>query len=147
MDLLIVLLATGSATMVMTIFSHILSWYTDYVFNEAHLLNLLFDNAKESNKRRKNINHINGWLVHIAIGLGMGIGLYFAFLTPSLMNNLLKAIAWGILAGGLGIIGWLLLFNVYGKPEKTSLKPFFVQLVFAHILFTLVCFAVFKFFH
>ncbi|MFC4097281.1 hypothetical protein [Euzebyella saccharophila] len=147
MNLLIVLLATGLATIVMTIFSHVLSWYTAYVFNEAHLLNLLFDNAKESKKRRKNINHINGWLVHIAIGLGMAIGLYFAYLTPFLMNNLLKAIAWGILAGALGIIGWCLLFNVYDKPEKTSLKPFFVQLVIAHILFALTCFIVFKFSH
>lgn len=147
MDLLIVLLATISATVVMTIFSHIVSLNTEYIFNEAHLLNLLFDNAKESNKRRENINHTYGWLVHLAIGLGMAIGLYFAFLTPLLMNNVLKAFSWGILAGVLGIIGWFLLFNVYGKPEKTSLKHFFIQLVFAHILFSLVCFGVFKFFH
>lgn len=147
MDVLIVLLATTSGTLLMTLFSHLLSINSELIYNEAHLLNLLFDNAKEETMRRRNLNHLHGWLVHFAIGLGMAIGLYFIHLTPGLMNTVLKAVLWGIIAGTVGVLGWLLLFNVYGIPKKASLKPFFIQLVVAHTIFTLTCFIIFKISH
>lgn len=144
MVLLIVHLATLMATTLMTIFSHFLTRRMKLIFNEAHLLNILFDRTKGLRKKRENHNHIIGWSVHFGVGLMMAIALYFLFLTPFLMNTFLKALGWGIFAGGLGILGWLLLFNVYGVPERTSGRAFFIQLIFAHIIFTLTCYAVFR---
>lgn len=82
MVLLIVHLATLMATTLMTIFSHFLTRRMKLIFNEAHLLNILFDRTKGLRKKWENHNHIIGWSVHFGVASMMAIALYFFSLPP-----------------------------------------------------------------
>lgn len=130
------------ATFVMTGFSYMLARIRDDNFRQPELLNtLLFERKKLVYSKRHNLA---GWTIHFLIGVGM-ISLlnalwYFDIVSPSYFN----AMVIGIGAGALGVLGWHLIFRSSAIDPPVVLKHFYLQLVVAHIIFTITGLALYK---
>ncbi len=82
-------------------------------------------------------NHVVGWIIHYGIRLiftGIFIFLYYInFLNLTLPPVFL----FGVGVGVIGILGWHFMFSINSNPPRLHLKAFYVQLLFAHVVFSL----------
>ncbi|PKA96757.1 hypothetical protein B0O79_0396 [Flavobacteriaceae bacterium MAR_2009_75] len=146
MHFAIIILASIVGTILMTAFSQLLAVLTGHKFNEAHLLNALFNNAVNSNSDISK-NDIRGWSIHLLIGLIMVLGLWVFYHFDICGKNLLTGVILGFFAGIIGVIGWSVLFYLHDTPPKINLTYFYIQLIFAHVVFSITVFALFRFFY
>ena len=124
---------TGVAgTLMMTLFSHILSKIFGRVFEEQRQLEKMINRGSPAGKYT---SHILGWILHL------GMGQVFSYLNikaaestgqkPNPLNSLLYGAADGI----VGVIIWRLNFLLHPNPPKVSLRKYLIQLFFAHLVF------------
>lgn len=128
------------ATFGMTGFSYILARIKDDNFREPELLNiLLFTKIKRFRSKRR---HLAGWIMHFLIGVAL-MSLFnalwhFAIIPPLYSYTMIM----GVCAGILACVGWHMLFKLSSPDPPVALKHFYLQLIFAHILFSIVGLAV-----
>ncbi len=129
------------ATSLMTLFSYVFYFVTKKEAREPYLLNSLY-HMNIVNKPFMH-NKAFGWIVHYLLGilfLLVNYGFCFVFGNTHWSWGLM----YGLLAGLLGIMGWMGLFNVSRNTPTMDRRVFYIQLVVAHIIFCLTAMIVFQ---
>lgn len=85
-----------------------------------------------------------GWLIHFCFGLGFMLLFEGLWVITSMGKSLPWAIAVGGLMGFLGILGWKLLFKCYPVFHDINFKLYYIQLFFAHIIFSLTAYGIYQ---
>lgn len=140
MGLTTILLAGLVGTTLMTAFSKVLALLLSKEFSEPKLLAELYPNRRFG---RKDI--FMGWLTHYLIGIFFAWGIWFYTTMANGDYTFVSGLVLGGLFGCLGVLGWSILMVVLKKPPQLELPAFFIQLVFAHIIFGLGAIWVFRF--
>jgi len=122
------------ATIAMTIFSYVLSYFTNNELEEPQLLNKLINNHP-GNSYVMNNEHSVGWAIHLFIGI-LFVAVFEVFVTLQVLNStLLTGILFGFVAGLIGVGFWSSAFTLHPKPPHINRPLYYVQLVPAHIIF------------
>ncbi len=130
---LIILIATLVATSLMTAFSYVVSRLVNKQFREPQLLNILI--AQVFNMQ--SLKHILGWLIHYAIGLTFTIGLVSLWQYTGIDSSWFSALYLGVFLGVLGALGWSVMFKLISFSIHINQIRFYIQLIIAHVIFTL----------
>lgn len=126
----------------MTGFSYILARITGENFREPELLNILLPSTKIGGYTNR--RHWKGWIIHFIIGFA------FASTFNALWSFDLFSASWsnagvfGLCAGILSVGCWYIFIKWSSVEPPVILKGFYVQLVLAHIIFSLVTLAIYK---
>lgn len=134
MDIFRILISGFVATSIMTAFSYILSNIRNQQFREPELLNLVLS---QSDLFRLELSRksIAGWIIHYSIGW-MFVAVFTKIWELDLIpSSLLWGAVLGFAAGIVGIFGWKILFSLSTKAIKIKLSEYYLQLIFAHIIF------------
>ncbi|MAS70047.1 MULTISPECIES: hypothetical protein [Zunongwangia] len=130
-------------TTMMTIFSFIYSYITNYSFNEPNLLNYVLVTSEFLFLRRLGEQQIIGWIFHYLIGIAFAYLYYKGIDIYDFDSTLPNGVLYGIILSVLGISGWAcLLFKNFPIPD-IYFKGFFFHLILAHLVYGLsiaVCF-------
>lgn len=130
------ILITIISTSCMTLFSYLLSNKANKQFREPEMLNSLIKGSETfSNSVDK--SHASGWLIHYVIGFLFVVAFVFLYHIDCMALNFLSFFIFGICAGIIGVIGWQVMFMLNNDPPKVHLKFFYLQLIGAHLVFTL----------
>jgi hypothetical protein len=133
-------LSAATGVVFMTLFSALIARFSKHEFAEHKVL------AKLLNRHGidDDISYWMGWKGHLLASLG------FAYINKLLLEkrliepNLKSGAGVGIMEGLLGIMIWKAAFMLHPNPPKINLTKFFVQLVFAHIVYAMVGVSVMK---
>ncbi|WP_179377160.1 hypothetical protein [Winogradskyella wichelsiae] len=137
------LLALFTSVGAMTLFSALMSVILKYELRENILLSKVMSghslNQKESPK------YVTlGWLVHFLIG-GFFLMIYtYLWLNTALIQHVLGSIVYGVIIGILGILGCTILFKITPNSPRINYKVFYMQLIAAHIFYSLGNFLIFS---
>lgn len=136
MNIFSYLFALLTSVGVMTAFSAIMSVKLKCEFREHILLSKLISN--HSLKQKENGGYLMlGWLIHFLIG-GFFLVVYAVLWEYiALIRTLLGSIVFGILIGVMGIIGWTILFKLDSNPPNINFHAYYIQLIIAHVFFSL----------
>lgn len=135
MNLLNFYLASIPATIAMTAYSYAVSKIFKKLFKEPILLGyLLFEKRQDSVAL--------GWLAHFVIGAAFAWCYYCLHVLDLFPFTLSSYLLLSVLSGVAGIFSWMVLFNVTKKRVRLDAIAFYTQLFFAHIIFTMVFYAV-----
>lgn len=119
------------ATTGMTLASYLISVLKNEKFLPALILNQLIYPKKQPGKAHK----IEGYLLYWLIGLGFS-SVYKPIWDKSLFRpSATSGLILGFLNGIKGIAGWHLMLKTHPTPPPIKFKPFYLQLLAAHILF------------
>ncbi len=129
----------------MTIFSYIMANVKHNQFKEPELLNKLLDSSTTVSADFGR-NNIAGWLIHFSIGVTFVIVFSLLWNFTIIDPSWFTAAVFGFGAGIIGILGWEIMFKLNAAPPDVHLKKFFVQLLFAHVIFALSAFWVYQLF-
>ena len=122
------------ATLLMTAFSYICARFTGNNFREPELLNQLINTSRiPVNPGKKSIL---GWVLHLLIGFVFGIIMFLLWQFFKLSSYLIFGFIFGIIAGIIGVLGWQIMFHLNPQPPEIDLSKFYVQLVVAHVIFS-----------
>ncbi|SDR82099.1 hypothetical protein [Christiangramia echinicola] len=138
MELLKVIFAAILGTILMTAFSYIVSRVRSQQFREPKLLNMIL--RRSTYEMNPSNNSILGWVVHFSIGVILMTLFYIFHITFSFSISLTSILIYGISAGILSIICWHLMFMLTPNSPDIALKEYYIQLLFAHMLFALGAF-------
>ena len=118
----------------MTAFSYLMSWIRSSQFKEPELLDILISRATSiplnPGKRR-----ILGWLIHYSIGCFFVFCFHLIWYNSEFQVSILTGAALGFLFGIIGISGWRIFFYLNADPPRIRFQKFYLQLLFAHVLF------------
>ena len=123
------------ATLFMTAFSYLCGYLTGHQFREPQLLNQLLNSSKLPIQPPK--KSFLGWLLHLLIGYVFAETLFLSWEYINISTNWLIGLISGLVAGIIGIIGWHVMIYFNPNPPDIHLKKFYIQLVVAHIIFSL----------
>jgi hypothetical protein len=130
------------SVLAMTFFSIIISKILKMELREHYLLaHLMHSIKKETRERHPNI--LKGWVLHFAVGLFFLAFYELLWKITHLERTFLWALIFGIGMGFLGIAGWKLLFKIHPKPPNINYTVYYIQLVIAHIIFSLAAFMIY----
>lgn len=132
-----IILISALATLSMTAFSYLCSYLTGNQFKEPELLQQLLNSSRLP---VNSTNNFLGWLLHFLLGVVFAASLVFTRSYFSFYTTWIFAIIAGAIAGIIGIIGWHGMFLLNPKPPKISMKKFYLQLIIAHIIFSVTIF-------
>ena len=135
MELLKVFFAAILGTILMTTFSYVVSRIKSQQFKEPKLLNMIL--RRSTYDMNPSNNSILGWVVHFSIGVILMTLFYIFHLTFSFNISLISILIYGVFAGILSIISWHLMFMLSPNSPNIELKEYYIQLLFAHVLFAL----------
>lgn len=139
-----ILLSSIAATSVMTLFSYAVSASAREVYKEPLLLTYILTGLRL--EISPNFKIILGWLLHYLIGLFFVIGYHIIWLNEFLMISWSISILLGIISGIIGIISWIILFEIIPQKPNIDFRGYYLQLFIAHILFAVTAFLVYKLF-
>ena len=143
MNIFSYLLALFTSVGVMTLFSAMMSVILKCEFRENILLSKLMSghalNQKENTKYV-----ILGWLAHFLIGAFFLIIYAVLWHYTVLIHQILGSVLYGIIIGLLGILGWTILFKIASNSPQINYKVYYMQLIVAHIFFSLGNFLIFS---
>lgn len=134
MKLLLIFVAAVVATSCMTLFSYILSNIKSSQFREPELLNSLICRST-SIKLTPSKNSGLGWAIHYLIGFLFIVLFHLIWNLTGLEPNVITGAVLGFVAGIVGITGWIIMFKLNPKEPQIEFKNFYLQLLFAHIIF------------
>lgn len=141
MTYFIIIIAAFAATTQMTIFSYAIARLFNQPYDEPFLLAILLNRFGLNNRT---INRYMGWGLHYFLGLLFVIGFQLLLDIEFLHLSWMSAIAYGIGIGIIGIIGWQAMFRLCRTAPKMEYLGFYIQLFFAHIIFSLVMVVCYK---
>ena len=134
MELLQVIIAGVSGTVLMTVFSYFLSRIRTRQFKEPKLLNMILRRSTHEHMNPSN-NSILGWVVHFSIGIILMTLFYLFHLIFSFKISLISILLFGLFTGGMAILSWHLMFYISPRPPDVDLNEFYIQLFIAHLVF------------
>lgn len=130
------LIVSVLATSMMTLFSFLLSNKKDRQFREPEILNKLISRSSTTKVSIKRKN-VAGWFIHFGIGIVFTVIFLYLYNLEILSLDLLSILIFGISAGISGIIGWQFMFYLNSNPPDIALKSFYLQLIVAHLVFSI----------
>jgi hypothetical protein len=145
METLLLLTATFLATSAMTAFSYMVSESFRDLYKEPVLLEYVMSGLKL--KLRNTQKAILGWCIHYLIGLLFVLGYFILMWLGYIEINWLSGLAFGIIIGIIGILGWKIMFGVSGRMPIVSPSLYYLQLFFAHIIFAFTTVAAYYIFN
>ena len=130
-----ILIAGTTGTSFMTLFSYMVSISENENFSEPERLGQLIHNLYPVLNKKEKL--FAGWAAHYMVGL-IFAAIYVQLwekkkLKPSFKNNLITGGISGIVAVGI----WKLTFNAHPLPPRLSFNKYYLQLVPAHIVFSI----------
>ncbi len=144
MEIVKILVATLAGTSTMTAFSYIVSEAFQKLFKEPVLLAIIMKKLRvDASAKTKTVL---AWLLHYFIGLLFVLSYEVAWNYFNIPQSWLVGCIFGCISGIFGILGWMLLFRIPGKPPKVHFSEYYLQLFFAHVVFALTVLAVYKIF-
>jgi hypothetical protein len=146
MDFLRIFIAAFSATNLMTTFSYIISHHYGLLFKEPVLLNYVLENRGVHLHGK--LKKASGWIAHYIIGFLFVMTYEFIWTFSDVEFGWRSGLVFGIVSGFVGIFGWQLIFLLPRKQPDVRLKEYYIQLMFAHIIFALavvVAFTLYEF--
>ncbi|TDO97040.1 hypothetical protein [Flavobacterium sp. 245] len=142
--LLQILISSIAATSVMTLFSYAVSASAREVYKEPVLLTYILTALHL--EISPNFKTILGWFLHYLIGLFFVVGYHILWLNEFLEISWLASILLGVISGIIGIISWIILFEIIPQKPNIDFKGYYLQLFIAHIIFAITVFIVYKLF-
>jgi hypothetical protein len=142
--LLQILISSIAATSAMTLFSYIISASFRELYKEPVLLTYLL--TKFHVEVSAPTKTILAWLLHYFIGLLFVIGYHFLWVYDLAEFSWRVALLFGAISGIIGILGWVILFKIVPQKPNIDFKGYYLQLFFAHIIFGLTAFWIYKMF-
>jgi len=136
-----IILGTLIATSLMTAFSYLVSEAFKELYKEPVLLQYLITRFKF--KLSDEAKSVAGWVIHYTIGLFFVIGFYCFWRMGVIDFSWISALIYGCIIGIIGIVGWLIMFNLTRYKPSIDFKGYFIQLFIAHIIFAIACRIVF----
>lgn len=142
--LLQILISTIAATSAMTLFSYVISASFRELYKEPVLLTYLLTKFRvEVSPQTKTVL---AWLLHYIIGLLFVIAYHFLWTYNIVEFSWPVALLFGAISGIIGILGWIILFEIVPQKPNIDFKGYYLQLFFAHVIFGLTAFWVYKMF-
>ncbi|HEU0137456.1 MAG TPA: hypothetical protein VFQ50_09200 [Flavobacterium sp.] len=132
MDILKVLIASFSATNIMTTFSYLLSVTYGKLFKEPVLLNFILDGVGVSLKGRW--KKAGGWFAHYIIGVLFVFAYEAIWLYTGVVFSWGSGLIFGAVSGFVGIIGWQTIYLLPRQKPDVPLHDYYLQL-FSHTSF------------
>jgi hypothetical protein len=133
-----------AATSVMTLFSYVVSESARELYKEPVLLTYLLSSFKIEVSAPTKV--FLGWFLHYIIGIAFVIVYHLLWFYDIAEISWLAAFLFGAISGVIGILGWILLFEITPKKPNIDFDGYYKQLFAAHIIFGLVAFVVYKFY-
>ncbi|MCP9198868.1 hypothetical protein MKO06_03050 [Gramella sp. GC03-9] len=139
MELILVIIAGITGTVLMTGFSLLLSRLRSKQFREPRLLNIILRRSTHEPMNPSN-DSILGWVVHFSIGVILMTLFYMFHIIFLFSISSLSIIIFGLITGGLAIISWQLMFYISRRPPEIDFREFYVQIFIAHLIFAMGAF-------
>ncbi|MUP44709.1 hypothetical protein E0K83_02990 [Gramella sp. BOM4] len=136
MELFLVILAGITGTVLMTVFSYLLSRIRTSKFREHQLLNIILRRASVEPMNPSNDSLI-GWVVHFSIGIILMTIFYMVHLIFSFPVSFISIFLFGLITGGMAVLSWHLMFYISRIPAEFKFRKFYVQIFIAHLIFAL----------
>jgi len=146
MDILKIMIAAFSATNIMTTFSYLISVTYNKLFKEPVMLNYILNGVGISLNGK--LKKAEGWIAHYIIGLFFVIIYESIWRYTDIKFGWISGLAFGAVSGGIGILGWHLIYRLPDKKPVAPLRDYYLQLFLAHIIFAcavVVAFKIFKY--
>lgn len=142
--LLKILIAGIAGTLLMTLFSYLLSKTENEQYREPELLNKLIDRSKNLPSVSDTRTNPIGWIAHFGIGIGFVAAYWLlwpkALDSPTIINVLIL----GAISGLVGIAAWKIFFTNHDNPPGNNRVGYYGQLFIAHLIFSAVAVLSFK---
>jgi uncharacterized MnhB-related membrane protein len=121
------------ATLAMTIFSIVMTYFYKKEFRETKLLAKIFEHHVKDAPNW--LSSLVGYILHFTVGfIFTSVQLYLYLLVAPTWYN---AIIMGILNGIISCLIWYFTIMVYSDVLSVKVGSFLYQLLFAHIIFSL----------
>lgn len=136
-------IAAIMATTLMTLFSYMIALLAAQPFKEPFLLAVLLNKFKVTDNTT---NRAIGWILHYVLGL------LFVLLFEVLLQLKWLSVSWssaliyGLVIGIMGILGWIILFQITDKKPKMNYAGYYTQLFIAHVIFAFTMVACYMYF-
>ncbi|MDN3724130.1 hypothetical protein QRD02_07030 [Aequorivita sp. SDUM287046] len=140
----IFIIAWIAAILTMTGFSALITQLLKRELREHLLLAQLLHTYKGHSSGKPSV--LIGWIVHFAFGLFFMACYELLWMLTDVIRSLWWSIIFGMLIGLVGIMGWKVMFKIHPKPPELHFKTFYIQLFFAHIIFSVTAFLIYWFF-
>lgn len=125
------------ATIAMTFFSYVLSFFLKSNFKEPQIINLIIFKTLK-NKSYVKRHDIYGWLIHFVVGI-LFVAVFKIIRLYFLVDlTYFTGFIYGFFGGILGVVIYALAFAVHPNPPVNNKILFYYQLVVGHIIFGLV---------
>lgn len=142
--LLTIIMTTLTATTAMTLFSYTISIGFRELYKEPVLLGYSLKSLNIS--LSQSTKTLLGWIFHYIIGLLFVIGYHLVWYYGILEQTWLSGLILGAISGIIGIVSWVIIFNMSKYVPNIDFKGYYLQLFFAHVIFGLVAFGVYTMF-
>lgn len=131
-----IVLSTFTATTAMTLFSYVLSWLTHENFREPYILSMLIMSLFPDQENTTTL--LEAWILHYCVGLCFIIIYAWIWNRFKRYPNLESGTILGVVTGLFAVLVWHLTLKVFDNPPVTNRLPFYIQLVFAHVVFGII---------
>ena len=135
-DFLKIFLAKVNATVMMTIFSYVVSRIRHKDFKEPEIINHLLKPIKFL-KIKSEKWFLGGWALHFFTGVLFVTAYHFIWENNYYGSTFISASELGGATGIIWLIAWTLIFKYHPHPPNIKLKQFYVQIFFSHIVFAI----------
>lgn len=142
--LLQIVISSIAATSLMTLFSYVISASFRELYKEPVLLTYIL--TKLHIEVSPNTKSVLAWILHYIIGLLFVIAYHFMWAYDLAEFSWRVALLFGAISGIIGIIGWIIMFKAVDQKPNIDIKGYYLQLFFAHVIFGLTAFLVYKMF-
>lgn len=139
-----ILISSFAATSVMTLCSYVISASARELYKEPVLLTYVLSSLHI--EIGPNLKKVLSWIFHYLIGLFFVIGYHFVWSNQLLEISWASSIILGAIIGTIGIIGWVILFNLVPQKPNIDYKGYYIQLFIVHVIFSITAFQVYKLF-
>jgi hypothetical protein len=130
-----ILICCFISTIVMTLFSGLVSQVVHQNYIEPYLLNKVFG-AQFSNPMTR--HSLMGWIVHFAFGCLFVISYHVLWYFKLVGHSWVSGLILGFISGLIGILGWRMLRRLTPDINELWQKNYYGQLLVAHILFGII---------
>lgn len=139
-----ILISSIAATSVMTLFSYAVSEGARETYKEPVLLGYLLSSFNITISPQLKL--FLGWLMHYLIGVAFVIAYHIVWYYQFMDISWAASILLGIISGIIGIISWVILFEIVPSKPNIDFKGYYAQLFVAHVIFAIVAYVVYKLF-
>lgn len=127
------------ATTAMTAFSNITGKALHENFTEPQLLATLIKRLPVGISKKYSL--LAGWQLHYLVGLAWA-DIFLKIAPPGTKQLFWKYISLGLISGVASVACWKAVFLLHSKPPKINYKLYYLQLIAAHIVFSMTTYTI-----